>query len=123
MFNRMFFVFPLELKVLKEGTNSMQQNHNQSQEDAVSHLRERGIFLFLPRHDSYENTPLQVEQTLQLIREAHHSSARIWLLHFSLVLPPTKKMWIFFLELRIYLFCIDLAFTENMTKGHNTADF
>lgn len=80
----------------------MQQNNNLSQKNVTSDLQEPGIFLFLPRHDSYENTPPQVEQTLQLIRGAHHSSARIWLLHFSLVLPPMKKGWICFLELKIY---------------------
>lgn len=71
----------------------MQQNQKQSQKNAVNYLREQGTFLFLPRHDSSENMPPQVEQTLQLIHEAHHSSARIWLLHFSLVLPPVKKGW------------------------------
>lgn len=72
----------------------MQQSHNLSKKNVTSDLQEPGIFLFLPRHDSYENMPPQVEQTLQLIHGAHHSSARIWLLHFSLVLPPMKKGWI-----------------------------
>lgn len=80
----------------------MQQNHNPSQKNVTSDLQEPGIFLFLPRHDSCENRLPQVEQTLQLIHGAHHSSARIWLLHFSLALPPMKKGWIWLLELEIY---------------------
>lgn len=91
-----FNFFFLELKELKEDTNSMQQSHRQSQKNAISHLLERGIFLFLPRHDSYGNMLPQVEQTLQLIHEARHSSVHIWLLHFSSVLPPMKKSVVVF---------------------------
>lgn len=87
--------------MLKEETNSMQQNDNHSQ-NAISHLRVQGIFLFLPRRDSFENMPPQVEQILQLIREVHHSSVHIWLLHFSVILLPMKKGGVLFLELGIY---------------------
>ena len=56
------------------------------------HLREPEIFWSLPMHDSYVNKLPQVEQTLQLIHEVHHSSVHIWLPHSSLVLLPVKKV-------------------------------